>query len=409
MLKTIPLESESFSFAKLKKLIPGYELMLKTILAAILDRFERDKNYRFIDTKLNLLTGENFYPLKNDDPVYKGKEIIYSWIQGRGLEALAGHMEWIEDSDCFSPVDRESFRKRITNMLETVITATEENRAVNNGRMFFCMTQDGLALNIDNEGNLNHAKVLSNKSNFSDLFYSKGLFKAAWKLGKKELANKATDYFKIVIDDIINNKFHTDQQSFDHKNKVEYIPGKITQGPLMISLLGLAEIGRLETSEIWFDYAEKIITHITDFHINTGQYDSLEMYDFIEAVDADGKPWINGNGILCDPGHALEFVGLASKCLLLMRRHDKYKKLIERCKQLFPKVLLHAFELGFNEKESGICKAYDLKECKVLNSDMPWWSLPETMRAAIELLDLDPKTSFKQEIITVIAVSGHLK
>jgi hypothetical protein len=30
----------------------------------------------------------------------------------------------------------------------------------------------------------------------------------------------------------------------------------------------------------------------------------------------------------------------------------------------------------------GICKAFDLISRRPLNTDMPWWSLPETMRAA---------------------------
>jgi mannose/cellobiose epimerase-like protein (N-acyl-D-glucosamine 2-epimerase family) len=39
--------------------------------------------------------------------------------------------------------------------------------------------------------------------------------------------------------------------------------------------------------------------------------------------------------------------------------------------------------LGFNRKHPGLYKAVDTKTGKVINDDMPWWNLPETMRAAI--------------------------
>ncbi len=401
MLQMVPLNLAD-SVAKLKLLIPGYEEMLKTVLIAILDRFERNEDYNFIDTKLNVITGKDFYPLKAGDPPYKSKDIIYSWIQGRGLEALAGHMEWIENSDAFSSAQRQNLITRLKSMTGKVLKQNERNRIANNGHMFFCTTLDGIPLTIANDGSFIRINNPNVQSNLSDLFYSKGLLKAAWKVKRKECFNDGVRYFKNVIVDIINNNFYNDQQTFDPKNKVVSIPGKINQGPLMVSLLGLAEIGKITQSEIWFDYAESIIRRIINFHVNRGQHKDLEMYDFFEAVDKNGKIWINEDGILCDPGHAIEFIGLATKCLLLMRKHVKYEKIIKECKQLFPKILLHIFKLGFNENAGGIYKGYDLRNRKVMNSDMPWWSLPETMRASIELLQLDSQTPFKDDLVTII-------
>ena len=47
-----------------------------------------------------------------------------------------------------------------------------------------------------------------------------------------------------------------------------------------------------------------------------------------------------------------------------------------------PRILAHNFKNGFQPGPGGICKAFDLRSRKPLNTDMPWWSLPETMRAA---------------------------
>lgn len=83
MLKTPDLNSfllsKPLSDAKIEKVAENYRSMLFCVLNSILERYERNCNYHFIDTKLNLINGENF---KDDDPV-KGKNVIYSWLSCR--------------------------------------------------------------------------------------------------------------------------------------------------------------------------------------------------------------------------------------------------------------------------------------------------------------------------------------
>ena len=47
-----------------------------------------------------------------------------------------------------------------------------------------------------------------------------------------------------------------------------------------------------------------------------------------------------------------------------------------------PAILTHIHALCFQPGPAGICKSYDLVSRRPPNTDMPWWSLPETMRAA---------------------------
>ena len=42
-----------------------------------------------------------------------------------------------------------------------------------------------------------------------------------------------------------------------------------------------------------------------------------------------------------------------------------------------------------------------------INSDMPWWNLPETMRAGMELLELGIDKSYQREIIRIIAICSN--
>jgi len=175
----------------------------------------------------------------------------------------------------------------------------------------------------------------------------------------------------------------------------------------MIALGGIALGIEYGEQPYWVAKAEQFISHIIDVHINTDANDACQSYDFWEALNSNtGKPWNEANGtIICDPGHALEFIGLSLKCLLKLEKIDAEfqdiangalpaananHELLEKCRRLYPALLKHFFTLGFNPQAAGICKAYDLKSRQVLNSDMPWWSLPETIRAAALLTKFSP-------------------
>jgi len=404
MSNTIPVWQEQPSKNELATIISGYETMLLSVLNAILERGERDLHYPFIDTKLNLQTGADLYPPCHDGEAFKDRKVIYSWIQGRGLEALAGHLEWLKETNCVTVPERDVLCQRIKTQINRTAKAMESCRVAHGGRVYFCMTPTGDPLAIENYKFLVPAQALPSTSNYSDLFYAKGVFKAAIVMGWKTKADEAAQYFKQVIDDIDANRFCTDQQAFDPQNQVKYVNGKISQGPMMIALSGIAELASANSDQLWFSYGEKFIRRIIEQHINHGQYPNLQQYDFIESVNTAGRPWQDDNGvILCDPGHALEFIGLAAKCLLAMRKAGYGRAFINECVNLFPPLLVHCFELGFNRSAGGICKAYDLHGRTVINSDMPWWSLPETMRAAVELLALAPNTSYRKEIMAIIA------
>jgi len=138
----------------------------------------------------------------------------------------------------------------------------------------------------------------------------------------------------------------------------------------------------------------------TSAHINQGQYQDLMFGDFVEFIDPAGAPWLDDTGrVWEDPGHALEFVGLASKVILAMqavptqdpsllaRRGSLYKL----GRAVFPSVFENAFKMEYSSDRGGMCKAVDLFTRLPINSDIPWWNLPETKRAAVLLPRLLPK------------------
>ena len=108
-----------------------------------------------------------------------------------------------------------------------------------------------------------------------------------------------------------------------------------------------------------------------------------------EYIDDAGSPYENDQGqVISDPGHALEFVGLGSWFLreanrlplMIRARVSGAESTLTRLREALPVLLQANFRNGFIGY--GICKAFDLVAGRPTNTDMPWWSLPETMRAA---------------------------
>ncbi len=378
--------------------ISSFAEKINTIISESLDfiiaRYERDPTCHFIDTKVDLISGKDFYPL-SPGTEYRGKDVIYSWIQGRGLEALAGHARWLERCRAIGWQERVSSIKRI---LREVIASMESCRQRNHGHLFFAMSPEGQFLRIENCRDLHPAQDVSSGANYSDLFYSKGLLSAAAYLDDVALKSLAEKYFEWVIDDIRNFRFATDQQMFDPANQVVSIPGKRLQGPWMISLSGTALAADICDHRKWLRISREIIEYIFEFHINTGQRSELEKWDFWEAIDKTGRPWLDDRKLICDPGHALEFVGLSTKCLLKMRELQVHSDFVSRFAAHYPELLKHNFHLGFAQN-IGIIKTSNLLSRKPINTDMPWWSLPETIRAAANvkaLCDCDTSSIIEQ-------------
>lgn len=384
-----------------------YEVMLVTIMDAILERFERDPSYPYINTKLSVLTGADFPEPEDTSRDFRGKTAIYGWIQGRGLEALAGHIRWLPKCSILDDAEKRDRIQRLTTMLEAVLNQMETVRARNSRRLSFLMTPEGQPFTFDETGRRRPIVLDPASTSTTELFYPKGMFAAASLLLNKAALADAEAYFRAVAHDIESGRHHGDRVSFDSKSKVTENPRKHGHGPRMIMLGGFALFAELLGDDEWFDWGEGFIRYILDHHVNTGQFDELQAHDFVECIDDEGMPWRENGQVLSDPGHSLEFVGLASKFLLILRSKRRktasQEELLQRCAELFPHVLARNFANGFNPKVGGICKAFDLVSRQPLNSDMPWWSLPETMRAGAELLVLCPREKHKADILRIIA------
>lgn len=384
-------------------LAPELETMLLDVLDGIIARCERGGDaYPFIDTKLDIATGRDF---ADGEAYYRRREIIFPWIQGRGLEALAGHLRWLDTVESLTAAARRRRQRQLRTILARTAAAMEKLRRRNRGRLFFMMTPDGQCLEPDGEGDVRPLRnAMPEEANFSDLFYSKGLFAAGAALGDRRHWRHGENYLRRTVRAIVADRFRTDQQSFDPKNPVTAVPGKLLQGPKMIALGGSALGLEIGDRTYWERRAIELIRQLFDRYINAdGRFAApLQRYDYWEAANAAYQPWIENGVLLADPGHSLEFIGLSLKNLLRFES-PAGRRLRDALLPHYPAMLKHYFELGFNAEAGGIAKSVDLLSRRRLNTDMPWWSLPETIRAAALCLESGGDEAVCRPILAVCA------
>lgn len=122
--------------------------------------------------------------------------------------------------------------------------------------------------------------------------------------------------------------FSSDQEPLDPKNPVTPVPGRHSHGPFMIQIGAAAALCRAAVEDgVGCVAAEEhgalglrmgllLIEHCLTKHTNlfgSGQEFGFTRGSMWEFIDDDGLPYVDpsGGAVISDPGHALEFVGLA--------------------------------------------------------------------------------------------------
>jgi hypothetical protein len=361
----------------------------------VVSRFEKNHGYPFIDTKLSTRTGEDFSEPAELETDFHGRSAVFGWIQGRGLEALAGHAAFL--------VDHPALSARCDRMLATVAARIAALGTVNHGRFVFLSTPDGRSFRCGADGRRDYFQSGTIPPGFADLFTGKGLAAAGVRLGCPAWSELGISTFRSAATAIVSGQFASDQISFDPKNPALPVPGRQAQGPWMIALGGFALLCELFPDEQeWVEGGSLFLRRILEHHVVRQDAGPLRRFDFVEWTDGAGQPWLEQGRILQDPGHAIEFTGLAARFLLrAMTRKTlspELRDLVALCREILPDIFLAAFSNGFQRQVGGICKTFDLVAREPLNTDMPWWPLPEAMRAAALLLLLAPCHSRRVEL-----------
>lgn len=357
-----------------------YIAILLSVITHVVDRYERSPYPGLIDTKFSIATGEEF-PL--DD--VRGPGTVYGWIQGRGLEALVGHVRWIAAHPWCDPTG--SLTGRLKRMIAEVHAHLQAMRRRNDGRLFFFMDPTGEPFEFTPDGSRRPHRLDSRSPyNFSDLFGSRGLFAASTFIGDPAAVKEATAYCLAVEEALWDGRFESDQRTLPPVSKrTRESPKPHSHAPFTIMLATPSLIAMHTKDVAHIRRGVDAMRHVIERHLNLGgQRPELRPYDFWEFTDREGKPYVQDGRLISDPGHTLEFVGLGLKLTRTGHKLGLSDSALDEVEAVMPELLEQSFANGFASDVGGICKSVDLLTREPIDATMPWWSLPESMRAAIE-------------------------
>lgn len=369
-----------------------YTRILTSVMEFIVKRYNTDPSYGWVDTKISLITGLDYL----EDDFFRGKNTVYGWIQGRALEALTYHGQWFERRGI-----NKTLVADIKEILANVLSRLEHAREINGGHLFFFMDKQGRAFRTNTDRNIEYIpKGTISIYNLSDLFCSKGMYAAAKYLGLDEAAAKAERYCLDVADAVWNSNFASDQFSF--RGRIASSGCILNSiGPYML-LLDTADMLLAKEPRAAVNLALPLIRRIISKHINLqGNWDFGCRYDCVENITAHEKPSVIDGAAESDPGHSIEFTGLALKFISNAKESDiseHDKTVLNEFADILIQILIRNFSNGYVKEIGGICKGFDLISRNIADEDMPWWSLPETMRASLYAIEACDDYQTREEL-----------
>lgn len=274
---------------------------------------------------------------------WRSPRFLSGWIQGRGLEALVGHAEAIAARD---PAVSAALAARAGRLAP----ALAELAADCQGHAYFAYDLDAPGGPLPVRPGPDGAPVAQARPvgihTYADAFVSKGLVAA-------DPTPERLTGLAAVIAAIEDGRFQIDEKAVLGPAALAAQPDDF--GPRMI-LLGAAGLLHRIGHGAATVYADRFIAHILDRHLDG----ATGLVRNVPGEDA------------CNVGHGIEFVGFALQHL----RPDAESRLIATLER----ILVASFGAGY--VGPGIALSVSVATGRALSPYCPWWSLPETMRAA---------------------------
>lgn len=348
---------------------PGIRLLLR--------RHSAKPDWPYVDTKFN--------PNSGRDLPETSYQVVFAWFLGRGAEALDGHLGWIDRLEDLSADEKhqaaELFPRLIANMSSAIAQAADKN----NGRCPFRVNLDLEA--IDEQGR--RIDVDTTTTGAGDIFCGKGLIAD----GSPDRVRRGLDMLLHSAALISQNRVATEQ----FKDQ----PKDIGQGSKMLMQAAAPLLcrktddprSRAQMLEVVADFMATVLDR--HYHADTAVFS-----EYIDAQTHQRKTYL-------DPGHANEFVGLGLGAVESLKANtatltDQRKSLIETACREMPRLLIKSCQLGWNTTHRGLHKAVDTRSGNVLNDDMPWWNLPETMRAAVRAYEVAGDEQTRRQCLSLL-------
>lgn len=321
-------------------------------LRLLIERHARSKDWPYVDTKFNPNTGSDLPP--------ESYEVIYPWFLGRGSEALALHLDALDEL-ALSADEKETIRGFFPKLIANMTGAILELRDRHQGR-FPLKVDRAFGLPPGSTENLD-----AGMTGPGDVFCAKGL------LGSDDASVRETGgkLLQEIAEKIEQGHFAT---PFPDQGKAQALRMLFQAVPGLAVARGLGESQRATL----FAHTCNFLQYVLDHHSDSATGSFSEYYN----------PQTGTRGELLDPGHCTEFVGLGLSAIHAMEQDGtglspERQALFARAKAELPRILISTVAAGFAESAGGIVKAVNNRTGEVLDTAMPWWNLPETMRAAL--------------------------
>lgn len=317
---------------------PVYVDANRSAMLWLLDRMKSDSP--FIDTKLNSITLRDY----TDDDGLRGPSYLYGWIQGRGLEALATHAAYFEHTEPALAGRLDETAKALYAALETLFQR--------HGYAAFCYDLELRPVCCEADRVPPTQQRGPGLRTYSDVFFAKGLIAAAARYAPEDLPRHLT-----LLDDIVeaieDRRFVISEAGHIDENALVAQPDDY--GPRMIVLGAAGLLNRLGLHEEG-GFARRFIDHILERHLNS------------ESGLLANTP----GGALCNTGHGIEFAGFVLEALR--------GTISDALATTMCRIVAAAFRAGLSGP--GLRMTVDLRSLEPVSRHCPWWSLPETIRAA---------------------------
>lgn len=333
-------------------IIPGIRLLLS--------RRDRNGEWPYPDTKFNPNTGLDLEPIAYSR--------VYSWMIGRGLEALNEHLNILDDLELPERNTAESVFKLWTAAQSEAI---EQMAANNVNRCPFVVDRQLRPLDSD----FRPTAIAPHRAGAGDVFCAKGLLSCPSAASRR----RGLEMLLAAAEKVRDGHYGSEQ--------FPTTPAVLQQGMKMLFLGAPRLVADLEgddgeeLKQQVFAVAVEFLRFVIDHH-----YDERSGL-FSEGID----PLSRVHSGLLDPGHCTEFIGLGLSTMDAIERAmasvpKEWSRCFAAARAALPRMLQTAFHLGYNPQQGGMCKEVNTATGEILNPDMPWWNLPETMRAAARLL-----------------------
>ena len=298
----------------------------------------------FLNSKQNSITLHDY---GNEDR-WRGPETLYGWIQGRCLEALVRHARFIEP-------DRPALAARLYNIAWPLYSALAK-LYMQHGQAYFSYDSNLEPVCRDLNGDPLPQRPTPGYYTFSDIFVVKGLIAASYKFDYATTITWVGILLQIVE--------AVEQNHFLFEERVllapEVINGTNDYASRMI-LIGAAALLRELGFEKEAAFGNRFINYVLRHHVQAGE-------------DPKGIGIVRNvpDGDRFNPGHAIEFAGFSLQYL----PRNANQNLVNKLEQ----IITRSFHRGFQSK--GISLSVSVSGNQRSSTYYPWWSLPETIRAA---------------------------